>query len=199
MFVELAEYLRCNGDHEESYLVMTPDHMVDRAVVSGQIGCPVCKSEYPIVGGAADFRAVETAVPSDPPQVLPTTTPEIIQALLGLTGPGGYIVFIGSASSYAPSLDGVIEGVGFIAVNPPSNVEVPASTSVLLGTAGIPLRSSMARGVVVGPDMATPVWIDEAVRILLRGLRLVVLADFGELVGVKRLAMEDGLWVGEKR
>ena len=198
MFVDLAEYLRCNGDHEESYLVMTPDRMVDRAVVSGQIGCPVCKSEYPIVNGAADFRVVETAVPPGPPQVLPTTTPEVIQALLGLTGPGGYIVFIGSASSYAPSLDGVIDDVGFIAVNPPSNVEVPASTSVLLGTTGIPLRSSMARAVVVGADMATPAWIDEAVRILLRGRRLVVLADLGELAGVQQLATDGGIWVGEK-
>lgn len=198
VFVELAEYLCCNGDHDESYLVVTPDSIVDRAIVSGQIGCPVCRDEYSIVNGAADFRPTETERPPDPPPLLPATPPEVIHALVGLTGPGGYAVLVGSASTYASSLGDAMDGVGFVAVNPPNDVEVPPSASVLLGTTRIPLRSSMARAVVVGAEMATPQWLAEAVRVLLRGRRLVVLADTVEISGVQRLAADSGVWVGEK-
>jgi len=64
----------------------------------------------------------------------------------------------------------------------------------------IPLRQAIARGVVVGTDLATSPWLVEAHRILLRGRRFVTLHDKPELpIGLEQLATAKGLWVGEKK
>ena len=58
----------------------------------------------------------------------------------------------------------------------------------------------MARGVVIGSDVATAPWLEEGVRVLLRGRRYVLLGEGKDLPpGVTRLAAGDGLVVGEKR
>ena len=35
MFIELAEFLRCPGDHEEEFCVVTPDRMEGRHIPTG--------------------------------------------------------------------------------------------------------------------------------------------------------------------
>ena len=68
------------------------------------------------------------------------------------------------------------------------------------GTACRPLRSAIARGVVVGADLATSAWLVEAHRVLLRGRRFVVEHERPELpIGLEKLAAAEGLWVGEKK
>jgi hypothetical protein len=72
--------------------------------------------------------------------------------------------------------------------------------SLLRAGGVIPLRQSIARGVVVGPDLATSPWLVEAHRILLRGRRFVALHERPELpIGLEKLASAKGLWVGEKK
>jgi hypothetical protein len=90
-------------------------------------------------------------------------------------------------------------GIHFVGVDPPPDVEESLILSLLRAPEMIPLRPSMARGVVLGVDRAGPPWLDEAQRVLLRGRRLVIEGDFPQqLPGVKGLASGDGLWVGEK-
>ncbi len=196
MFIELAEFLRCPADHEEqSYCVIVPDQMLDRVVRSGSIGCPVCKREYPIVDGAALFDGV-------PPQELETEpadapVPKAIRALLGLTGPGGYVVVVGSAALIAEPLAALLRDTHLVAVNPP-DLEWSSTSSALCSQGRIPLRDSMARGVVVGVEHATEHWLRECARVLLNGLRLVVLSEDVTVDGVEQLAVGDGMWVGRK-
>ena len=90
-------------------------------------------------------------------------------------------------------------GIHFVGVDPPPDVEESLVLSLLRASETIPLRPSMARGVVLGADRAGAPWLDEAQRVLLRGRRLVVEGGIPpQLSGVKALASGDGLWVGEK-
>lgn len=197
MFVELAEYLLCNGDHEETYLVMMPDRVENRAVLEGTVGCPRCSREFRIDNGLVDFTPPDVRhEPPDPPSS--DVSADTIRALMGITGPGGYAVLIGSAGSLAPDLAKLLDGVHLVAVNPPVTLEHTAGVSRLRGHDRIPLRASMARAVVVGAEHATDPWLDDACRVLLRGLRLVLLTDEPGPVSAKALAVGDGMWVGQK-
>jgi hypothetical protein len=198
MFIELAELLRCPGEHEEqSFCVIVPEEMLDRDVRSGLIGCPVCRQEYPIVEGAALFGEVRAADDRLARPEAAHPTPEALQALLGVAGPGGYVVLVGSAATLAGPLGTLLHGIHVVVVNPPESVSSPGA-STLYCRQGIPLRRSMARGVVVGEDHLQRHWIQEGARVLLNGLRLVVMSEEVVVDGVGQLAVGDGMWVGRK-
>jgi hypothetical protein len=91
-------------------------------------------------------------------------------------------------------------GIHFVGVNPPPDLEELPALSLMRVGGVIPLRQAIARGVVVGGDLATSPWLVEAHRILLRGRRFVTLHDKPELpIGLEQLATAKGLWVGEKK
>ncbi len=126
--------------------------------------------------------------------------PATLQALLDLGGPGGVVVLLGTAARDAAGLAALLEGVHFVGVNPPASERELATLSLLCAADSIPLRSQVARAVVVGAEVAGPPWLAEAVRVLLPGRRLVVEREVVDLPpGLARLAAGDGLWVGEKR
>jgi uncharacterized protein YbaR (Trm112 family) len=200
--IELTEMLRCPEAHREEMLVLSTGEVRDRMVRSGLLGCPVCHKEYPIARGIVNFRRSQERVLKDPyvpPSPLPSADASNLQALLELSGPGGYIVLIGSAVRQAPRLSTLMEGIHFVGVNAPAEMEEQRTLSLLYATEKVPLRSSVARGVVVGADLATSPWLVEAHRVLLRGRRFVVENEEPELpIGLLKLAAERGLWVGEK-
>jgi uncharacterized protein YbaR (Trm112 family) len=209
MHIELTEMLRCPEPHPESFLVMSTGEMSGRMVRSGILGCPVCHREYPIVKGVADFSGKgkrETGNRAPAPRPFPVSrfpspdiAPQTLQALLDLSGPGGYVVLVGSAARHAVGLAALMGGIHFIGINAPPVVEELPILSLLRCEALIPLRHAMARGVVAGPDAVGAAWLAEASRVLLRGRRLVI---EGELetppAGVAKRAASDGLWVGDK-
>jgi hypothetical protein len=198
MFIELAEYLRCTGGHDEMHCVVLPEAMVGRTVIRGTVGCPRCGLEFPIEEAIVNF-----APPGSPladlqaPDRLPVDA-HTVGALIGLTGPGGYAVFVGSAARLATDLATVIGGVHFVGINAPRDVEPSSALSLIRTLDGIPLRSAMARAVVVGEEYAVGIWLAESVRVLLGGLRLVVLEMGANVEGVEELAVGDGVWVGRK-
>ncbi len=201
MHIELTEMLRCPEQHREEMLVLSTGEIRDRMVRSGVVGCPVCHTEYPITRGVVDFRRSREPVPgAKTPSPLPSADAAKLQALLELSGPAGYVVLIGSAARQAPRLSGLMEGIHFVGINAPRELEEQAALSLLLANERVPLRTSVARGVVVGADLATSPWLVEAHRVLLRGRRFVVESEEPELpIGLVKLAAEHGLWVGEKR
>jgi uncharacterized protein YbaR (Trm112 family) len=210
MHIELTEMLRCPEAHREDMLVLSTGEVRDRMVRSGLIGCPVCHKEYPIARGIVNFRRSRERVSNEssgprpavytPPSPLPSADASNLQALLELSGPGGYIVLIGSAVRQAPRLSTLMEGIHFVGVNAPEEMEEQRTLSLLYANEKVPLRSAVARGVVVGADLATSAWLVEAHRVLLRGRRFVVENEEPELpIGLVKLAAENGLWVGEKR
>lgn len=210
MHIELTEMLRCPEAHREEMLVLSTGEVRDRMVRSGLIGCPVCHKEYPIARGIVNFRRSRERVSNEssgpraavytPPSPLPSADAANLQALLELSGPGGYVVLIGSAVRQAPRLSTLMEGIHFVGVNAPLEMEEQPMLSLLYANEKVPLRTAVARGVVVGADIATSPWLVEAHRVLLRGRRFVVENEEPELpIGLVKLAAENGLWVGEKR
>lgn len=203
MHIELTEMLRCPESHREEMLVLSTGEVRDRMVRSGLMGCPVCHREYPIARGIVNFRRSKERVLKDtyvPPSPLPSADATKLQALLELSGPGGYVVLVGSAVRHAAQLGRLMPGIHFVGVNAPAEMEEQPVLSLLYANEQIPMRSAIARGVVVGADLATSPWLVEAHRVLLRGRRFVVENEEPELpIGLHKLAAEGGLWVGEKR
>jgi len=210
MHIELTEMLKCPEAHREEMLVLSTGEVRDRMVRSGIIGCPVCHKEYPIALGIVNFRRSKERVASDmtsgprpvyrPPSPLPSADAAKLQALLELSGPGGFVVLIGSAVRQALRLSSLMDGIHFVGINAPPDMEEQQTLSLLYANERVPLRTAIARGVVVGADLATSPWLVEAHRVLLRGRRFVVENEEPELpIGLVQLAAEHGLWVGEKR
>ncbi len=179
--------------------MLMPETIVERDVRSGAVACPVCHATYPIVDGVVDFvdaadeRAADT---SSSDTTLPAA--DDVRALLGVAGPGGYVVVLGSACRLVPAMAPLLPGVHCVLVNPPTGLGSIGSTSSVRSREGIPLAPSMARGIVIGHDHTRPPWLAESARLLLRGLRMVVLGDPGSIQGVRRLVSGAGMWVGER-
>src|SRR6184192_4856660 len=201
--------LRCPESHGEAFLVMSTGEMLGRMVRSGILGCPICRREFPIVKGIVNFagsgmRDAGCEPPADathPASRIPhPVDSETLQALLDLSGPGGYVVLVGSAARHAVGLAGLMGGIHFVGIDAPPDVAELPVLSLLACAKMIPLRGAMARSLVVGADWAGDPWLGEAQRVLLRGRRLVIEAErVKPPSGVTQLAIGEGLWVGEKR
>jgi uncharacterized protein YbaR (Trm112 family) len=194
MFIELTDHLRCPADHEESYLVLLPDRMVDRSVREGRLGCPVCGRTYSLVEGILDLGG---EVPPTPASTL--LEPEPLTALVGLSGPGGYLVLVGRPAGRWREVAELNPGVGLVAVNPgPEVVDAPGIS--LLRSGSLPLKSRSMRGVVLGsPYGSDPRWVTDGARVVLPGLRVAGEGRVPESAAIDLMATAGGVWVGTPR
>jgi uncharacterized protein YbaR (Trm112 family) len=204
MLLELAEFLLCPYCRDEvSCCVVAPAEMADRAVRRGMVGCPLCRREFPITDGVADFGAPADATtgrgapPAGQSRPAALPDPSVVQALLGIAGPGGYVVLVGSAAALASRLAQLSSGVHHVCVDGPEGAGPSPRLSRLRSGPVIPLKSQMARGVVVGAERQGPA-IEDAARVVLKGLRLVVMTEGVTVPGVEPLASGQGLWVGKR-
>jgi uncharacterized protein YbaR (Trm112 family) len=191
MFIELTDHLRCPADHQESYLVLLPDRMQDRSIREGRLGCPVCGRTYQLTDGVLH-------VGGDPPPPPESTvlTPEAVTALIGLGGPGGYLVLVGRPAAQWRQVAERNPGVGLVAVNPPGEVADEPGLSVLRGDA-LALKSRSMRGVVLGsPAGDDPRWVSEAARVVLPGLRVAGEGRVPDPGALELMAAAGGAWVG---
>jgi uncharacterized protein YbaR (Trm112 family) len=191
MFIELTDYLRCPADHDESYLVLLPEQMEARSVVAGALGCPVCGRTYRVQDGIALLG--EPPFTSDSETML---DPPGLIALVGLSGPGGYLALVGSAGSLWSEVKDLSPGVGLVAINPPEDVPDAPGLSVIR-SGRMPLKSRSMRGVVLGARYGDdPYWVDEASRVILPGLRVVGVGTEPVSQTVELMASAGQAWVG---
>ncbi|MCZ6755818.1 MAG: hypothetical protein O7E49_10945 [Gemmatimonadetes bacterium] len=192
MFIELTDVLRCPADHPEQYLVLLPEEVVDRAVVRGELGCPVCGETFPIEDGIARLGG-----PPDIAGSVPAIDAGALAAFLGLTGPGGYVVLVGGAALLGAELATLIDGVHLVAINPPAGVTSGGGTDVsVIGSSRIPLKAASVRGVVLGAGYGSdPAWLEEAHRVVLPGLRIVGEGPEPAREGWEALGSAEGVWV----
>jgi uncharacterized protein YbaR (Trm112 family) len=191
MFIELTDHLRCPADHEESFMVLLPDHMEGRSVRTGHLGCPVCGRAFQLVDGVWDTGdAPATDATAD------ALDADALTTLVGLHGPGGYLTLVGPVGALWSEVAELNPGVALVAVNPPPGVMDSAGVSVI--RAGrLPIKSKSMRGVVLGrPYADDPHWVAEAARVVLPGLRIVGEGKDPPQEMVELLASAGGAWVG---
>lgn len=197
MFIELTDHLRCPADHDEQFLVLLPEAMSERMVQRGSLGCPVCDRTFLVKDGT--LVAASGAVPP-PPDGASALDADAMAALLGLGGPGGYLVLVGTPGMAWRELLERVPGVAPVLVNPPAEVPTgyPAS---LVRSDRIPLKRRSMRGVVLGAGAADDEWWrTEAARVTLPGLRVVGEGTAAPLDGrLELLASTAGAWVAAVR
>jgi uncharacterized protein YbaR (Trm112 family) len=191
MFIELTDHLRCPADHQESHLVLLPDRMEERSVREGRLGCPVCGRTYMVVDGVLDLGG---PVPDPPASTL--LEPEPLIALVGLSGPGGYLVLVGRPAAAWRQVAELNPGVGLVAVNPgPEVADVPGIS--VLRSGSLPIKSRSMRGVVLGsPFGDDPDWVAEGARVVLPGLRVAGEGRVPQAGVIELMATAGGVWVG---
>src|SRR5215207_5665075 len=136
MFIELTDHLRCPADHDEAFLVLLPEGLEGRSVRRGTLGCPVCDRRFTLRDGVLDTGDAPPLRPDLGPGRL---TPEALAPLVGLNGPGGYLVLVGGPAGGWRDVAALVPGVGLVAVNPPEEVVDEAGISVLRG-GSLPLK-----------------------------------------------------------
>lgn len=208
MFIELVDTLRCLNDHEESWLVAAVVRFEGRYIDQGSLGCPVCRAEYHIERGAADFRGPGGSgqAPEDRGHLdesgrsLVDQADEVlrIRALLDLSEAGGTIALAGQAAALASAIEDQAD-VNVLAVNPGAAAEHRAGRSTLLVRDRIPLARGSLRGAVIGEDQATPAMVSGLASALRVGGRLVAPVAAPLPFGVEELARDDRQWVAAKR
>ena len=192
MFIELTDHLSCPAGHAEQFLVLLPDRMEGRRVVSGNLGCPVCGRVVRVEAGIADF---DGSPPSDGTTAL---SADALAAFFGISGPGGYVALAGGVTVLAGQLAELLPGVRLVLVNPPPGTQDSDQGSVLRSSR-LPLKTGSMRAVAVGRGLARdPAWIQDAVRAVLPGLRVVAEGGAPPQSGVEIIGAVDGVWVGRK-
>ncbi len=193
MFIELTDHLRCPNDHDESFLVLLPGTMEGRSVRTGDLGCPVCGRTFQLIDGLFDTGDAPAADVTD--SVLDA---DAITALVGLSGPGGYMTLVGAAGALWSELAERNSGVALVAVNPPASVLDGSGISVIRSSR-LPLKTGSMRGVVLSRPFADDVsWVKEAARVVLSGLRIVGEGKEPPSDIIELLATAGGVWVGTK-
>ncbi len=118
-----------------------------------------------------------------------------LAAFLALSDALGFALLLDEWGVQAQALRELVE-TPLIVIDPPTDMPGEPGISVLLTDGPIPLASGSARGVAV--YAASPVRLAEAVRTTRTGGRLVAPADLPVPAGVRELARDESLWVGEK-
>jgi uncharacterized protein YbaR (Trm112 family) len=193
VFIELTDHLRCPADHDESFLVLLPGTMEGRSVRTGDLGCPVCGRTFQLKDGVFDT--------GDAPATEVTRSvldADAITALVGLSGPGGYLTLVGAAGAFGSELAERNSGVALVAVNPPASVVDGPGISVIRSSR-LPLKTGTMRGVVLSRPFADDVaWVKEAARVVLPGLRVVGQGKEPPSDVIELLASTEGVWVGTR-
>lgn len=201
MFVEHAELFRCPATHEETWLVAAAHRAVGRRIVDGVLGCPVCRAEYPVVGGVAYFGvAAEPGDASGSSRERAAPDEALVlraAALLALGEPGGVAVLHGT---WAPAGAALIElaRVQLVLVNPAPGPDVPdEGVSVVRTRSRLPLGGGALRAAALD-DTATAELLASAVHVVRAGGRLVAPARLAVPAECRELARDERHWVAER-
>lgn len=208
MFLELVDSLRCVRPHEDSWLVARADELLDRHVLRGVLGCPICAARYPVRNGVVDFtaNAPEASIAPNVEHARPVHSALAddsgrqsralrAAALLALTEPGGLVVLAGTWSTSAEALLAIAANVQLLAVNPVPGLASGGALSLARIADVLPLAAGSARGIALDASHATPSLLAGAARALVPGGRLI--APVSALVPdtLRELARNDEEWV----
>jgi uncharacterized protein YbaR (Trm112 family) len=221
MFIELVDALRCPRPHEESWLVLASTDIEARHIRHGTLGCPICRAEYPIRDGVADLRltavspresaspstalgtAAKTATgsgfagaPSGAPNVADQVDAEQLAALLDLGDALGFAILVGDWGRHARALLALEQCPPLVLIDPPDGIAMMPGLSGVRAERELPIAVGAARAVAT--DDVDGDRLASAARTTRAGGRVVAPARASVPDGVKELARDDNVWVGER-
>lgn len=201
MFVELVDRLRCVRAHEDSWLVLAARRTVDRHVMDGLLGCPICRAEYPIRDGVADFRADATlqGAHADASPAAPTEEEVVrLAALLSLADVRAPVVLAGGWQPLVAALADAVPA-SYLVVNPTAALDGREELSALHAAGALPLADGSVHGVALDASTADDVGlVAGAVRALRPRGRLVAPVSLALPAGLRELARDARHWVAER-
>ena len=191
MFVELLEALRCPRMHDESALVVAAGRMVDRHILDGTLGCPVCGAEFKIENGITQFEILARPTPAQSPD---TALGLRIAAFLELTDAKGFAILCGAWGAQLDPIQRVAD-TPLVLMNPPLRYGGEPAAVILCDS--LPLAAGSARAAALDEDMSAA-QIESVVRAVRFGGRIIGPASLPAPSGVSEVARDETLWVGEK-
>ena len=163
MHLLLTDVLTCPACGPDTGLILRADTMSDRRVREGALGCPRCRTDYPITGSVARF--------GDPAPVARDQTPfdpeaaTRIAALLGAGGTGGFLLIVGAAARAAGTIAAMdIESEIVAASVAATDLAVADGVSCVTIGAVLPLCSGRLRGVWLS-GAAADAMLEEGARV----------------------------------
>jgi len=204
VFIELVDLLRCPAAHEETWLVASTGRMVDRHIVEGSLGCPICRAVYPVHGGVTDFSGGEPPAEPAPEAAAGGDAPSEddalrLAALLGLAEPNQRAMLIGDWGRLAEPLLAIVP-TELLLVDPPAGVGAGEGRSpIRCGARPVPLAAEGLRAAALdGATARDAARARAAVRAVRAGGRVVGPADAPLPAEVRELARDGRHWVGER-
>ena len=194
MLIELVDVLRCPRPHEETWLVASADRTERRRIVDGTLGCPICRAEYPIRGGVADFTGGAAPRASSGAAYVSPDDAMRLAALLDLTPGPGFALLFGSWGRYAAELT-ALTPVPLLLVNPPNDISA-TDVSVILAGDVLPLASGKARAAAIDPELGVPPAV-AADKVRSCG-RIVAPSSAHPIQGTREIARDSRAWVAER-
>lgn len=192
MFIELIDALRCPADHPASNLVAALEKIVDRDVVLGMLGCPVCRSEFQIREG--DLWLVTTAMPAPATRAKqPDEDALRLAASLDLRQDSGFAILRGAWCALADRI-AEISPTHLVLLDPPLNTPRGPGRSIIHGGGTVPFAASSALAATIDDD-------ERAYALTLTvkaGGRVVGPTNLAVPSTVKELVRDERWWVGEK-
>ena len=197
MFLELVDSLRCVRVHEDSWLVARADALVDRHIVRGELGCPVCGARYPVEEGVADFSlGISTLFDGGDRSVAEAGELAVrAAALLGLDEPGGLVVLAGAWTAAADEILEMTESVMLLALDYSPALKSGGALSLARIAGVLPLAAGSVRGIALDGAHATPSLLAGAERALAPGARLIAPASALLSPSLRELARDAEHWV----
>jgi len=200
MFIELLDGLRCTSDHPQIPLVAAIAQRDGRMVTEGVLGCPTCRREYQISGGAVAFDSREELPANRPVRTDDAYDPDGAMragAFLAASD-GATVALVGEWARYAAELAELI-ALRVYAVNPAIPIEDTERVGTLHLAHKLAFADSSLRGVAIGEAGWSARELEAAARSLAPSGRMVAPADATVPSAVAEIARDERFWVAEKR
>jgi uncharacterized protein YbaR (Trm112 family) len=197
VYIELIDLLRCPRVHDESWLVAAFNRMDGRFVIEGKLGCPVCSASFPITSGVADLRDSREAPATAPAPSAESDEDTALRAaaMLGLTRAGSVAVLSGMPGSIAGMI-AEMASVRVVGTNSTSAAGEHENVAMVRSSDRLPFASGSIDAVMLGAS-ASSGEVEDAVRVLKTGGRLVVTADSPLRGNLRELARDEKYVVAE--
>ncbi|MBW3553836.1 MAG: hypothetical protein KY466_10000 [Gemmatimonadetes bacterium] len=169
MHVSLTDVLTCPRCGPGHGLILLPEAVRDRRVVSGFLGCADCRERYPVREGVADLSGGGDVGTGGGAWGGEGGEAVRLAGLLGLGEAQGVVLLAGPAAAAGRELSGLLEAVEVVV----AGTSAEAGVSVLRVGGALPFQSAKLRGVALtGP--AADLLLEEGARVLAPLARLLL-------------------------